>query len=299
MPLAPRPVLRSAPATRVVVVVMDGLRADLVGDPRFPELAALRAESAHTLDATTVLPAVTAAAMTSLLTGVTPAIHGMDTDKFRVPRPRFDLTPLPRLIERAGMPTFGAMGQVPWIFRPLARRLVAQLGMRDVVFAGANAHALIAASMPALRAQRSGFALLHWPEADALGHAHGWLSRPYLAAVQRMDHALGALRRELAAQDHDRTLLVVVADHGGGGRVPTHHDSAHPLDATIPILLHGAGARPMVLAAGHTLLDVPATVLWALGIDVPTWYAGSPIAAPFAGVVADAITRPPVALAVA
>ncbi len=280
MPIT-RPHLRPAPATRVVVVVMDGLRADLVGDPRFPALAALRAEGAHTLDATTVLPCVTAAAMTSLLTGVTPAIHGMDSDRFRVPRPRFDLAPLPRLVERAGMPTFGAMAQVPWLFRPLARRLVAQLGFRDVVFAGANAHALFAAALPVLRGMRHGLAVLHWPEADTLGHVHGWLSNPYLAAVQRMDHALGALRRELAAQAHDRTLLVVLADHGGGGRVATHHDSAHPLDCTIPILLHGAGARPLALPPGHTLLDVPATILWALGLDVPRWYAGTPITAPF------------------
>ena len=298
MPTA-RPLVRPAPATRVVVVVMDGLRADLVGDPRFPALAALRDESAHTLDATTVLPCVTAAAMTSLLTGVTPAIHGMDSDRFRVPRPRFDLAPLPRLIERAGMPTFGAMAQVPWLFRPLARRLVAQLGFRDVVFGGANAHALFAAALPVLRGQRRGLALLHWPEADALGHAHGWLSNPYLAAVQRMDHALGALRRELAAQEHDRTLLIVLADHGGGKRIATHHDSAHPLDCTIPILLHGAGARPTALAPGHTLLDVPATILWALGLDVPAWYAGTPIAAPFAPPLGSVHAAPAGALAVA
>ncbi|MCU0626646.1 MAG: hypothetical protein MUF21_09220 [Gemmatimonadaceae bacterium] len=38
----------------------------------------------------------------------------------------------------------------------------------------------------------------------------------------------------------------------------------------------------MSLDAGHTLLDVPATVLWALGVARPSWYAGTPITAPFA-----------------
>jgi predicted AlkP superfamily pyrophosphatase or phosphodiesterase len=71
-------------ARRVVVVVLDGLRADLIGHSRFPALAALRADSAHTMSATTVLPSVTAAAMTSLLTGVGPARHGMDSDRFRL-----------------------------------------------------------------------------------------------------------------------------------------------------------------------------------------------------------------------
>lgn len=271
-----------APARRVVIVVLDGLRADLVGDPRFPTLAAMTREAAHTLDATTVLPSVTAAAMTSLLTGVAPAMHGMDSDKFRFPAPRIALDPLPRVVAEHGLPTFGAMAQVPWLFRPLARRIVGALGMRDVVFGGANAHALLAATLPVLRHEREGLVLLHWPEADALGHAHGWCTPPYLAAVQRMDHALGALRRELAAHDDGRTLLLVLADHGGGGRVPRHHDSAHPLDCTIPIFLEGAGVRPMTLGPAHTLLDVPATVLWALGIARPATYAGTPITAPFA-----------------
>lgn len=287
----PEPVAR---ARRVVVVVLDGLRADLVGDPRFPTLAALAREAAHTLEATTVLPSVTAAAMTSLFTGVAPAVHGMDSDRFKVPQPRIALEPLPRLLERHGIASFGAMRQVPWLVRPLARRIVATLGIGEVAFAGGNAHALLAATLPALRARRAGFVVLHWPEADALGHVHGWGSPPYLAAAQRMDHALGILREELAAQGDDDTLLIALADHGGGGRIATHHDSPHPLDTTIPIFLEGVGARAMTLGDGHTLLDVPATVCWALGVPRPAWFAGTPITAPFAPAIAP---RPVLAVA--
>ncbi len=38
----------AAPARRVIVLVLDGLRADLVGDERFPNLARLHATSAAT-----------------------------------------------------------------------------------------------------------------------------------------------------------------------------------------------------------------------------------------------------------
>ena len=102
------------------------------------------------------------------------------------------------------------------------------------------------------------------------------MSIPYLAAVARMDNALGSLRRELESSRGD-TLLIALADHGGGGRVPTHHDSTHPLDCTIPIFLEGPGVHAQTLASGLTLLDVPATVLWALGLSVPERYAGTPI----------------------
>ncbi len=280
MPLRPSFVTTPPTARRVVVLVLDGLRADLVGDPRFPNLRALRDASAHTVDATTVLPSVTAVAMTSLLSGVGPAEHGVDSDRFRVPDPRRALQTVPHVVSAAGLPSSGFVRQVPWLIRPLARRIVAALGLSTTHFVPANAHALLTAALPTLRTQRDGFIIMHWPDCDAIGHRTGWMSLPYLAAVARMDHALGALRRELES-DRENTLLIALADHGGGGRVPTHHDSAHPLDCTIPIFLEGAGVHAQELSGELSILDVPATVLWALGIPIPPCYAGTPITEAF------------------
>lgn len=272
---APAPVT-TPPARRVVLLVLDGLRADLVGDPRFPNLAALQRDSAFTTDGTTVLPSVTAVAMTSLLSGLAPVDHGIDSDRFRVPVPRVRMTTVAQAVAAAGMPTSGVVRQVPWMIRSTAQRIVQALGLHQVTFAAANAHVLLTAAMPALRAQRTGLIVLHWPDCDAVGHRAGWMTTAYLTAVARMDHALGILRGELAAA-RDDTLLVALADHGGGGRVPTHHDSAHPHDCTIPIFLDGAGVVAQELPCGLTLLDVPATVLHALGVPIPDTYAGTPI----------------------
>lgn len=279
------PLVSTTPAARrVIVLVLDGLRADLVGNPRFPHLLALRDSSAHTVDATTVLPSVTAVAMTSLLSGVGPAEHGVNSDRFRVPDPSRALLTVPHLVQAAGLPSAGFVRQVPWLIRPLARRIVAALGLSSAHFASANAHALLTAALPTLRTQRDGFIIIHWPDCDAIGHLTGWMSAPYLAAVARMDHALGALRRELHST-RDETLLIALADHGGGGRIPTHHDSAHPFDCTIPIFLDGASVHPQELDGALSILDVPATVLWALGLPVPARYAGTPILDAFAAPV--------------
>jgi arylsulfatase A-like enzyme len=214
--------------------------------------------------------------MTSLLSGIAPADHGVVSDRFRVPDPKRALTTVPHVVASAGMPSSGVVRQVPWLVRPLARRIVRALGIGTAHFARANAHALLSAALPALRTQRTGFIMMHWPDCDDIGHTAGWMSPAYLAAVSRMDDALGVLRRELHSTTHD-TLLLALADHGGGGRVPTHHDSAHPLDCTIPIFLAGAGVHAQELTGGLSLLDVPATVLWALGLQVPARYAGTPI----------------------
>ena len=268
------------PARRVVLLVLDGLRADLVGDARFPHIAALAARGASTTDATTVMPSVTAVAMTSLLSGLAPVDHGVQSDRFRVPACRTPLQALPSLVRASGRQATGVVRQVPWMIRPLARKIVDAMGLENAIFANANAHSLLCAALPSLRHQRDGLIVMHWPDCDAIGHHAGWMSPAYLAAVARMDSALGSLVRELEASMDD-TLLIALADHGGGGRVPTHHDSPHPLDCTIPIMLAGAGVHPQPLPAGLTLLDVPPTALWALGLPIPAAYAGAPIVSAF------------------
>jgi len=57
---------------------------------------------------------------------------------------------------------------------------------------------------------------------------------------------------------------------------PLDHDSDHPLDRTIPLMLTGATVRPACLTRA-SLLDVPATVLWSFGLPIPAGYAGSPL----------------------
>jgi arylsulfatase A-like enzyme len=47
-------------------------------------------------------------------------------------------------------------------------------------------------------------------------------------------------------------------------------------DRTIPLLFAGAAVTGEELDA-PSLLDVPATVLWALGVPVPTSYVGRPL----------------------
>jgi arylsulfatase A-like enzyme len=121
--------------------------------------------------------------------------------------------------------------------------------------------------------------LMHWPDCDDIGHRTGWMSPAYLAAVERMDLALAQLRDELARDDD--TVLIALADHGGGGRTAMHHDSAHPLDCTIPIMLHGPRVASGPLEGVYTLLDVPATILWALGAPIPASFAGTPITEAF------------------
>jgi arylsulfatase A-like enzyme len=114
---------------------------------------------------------------------------------------------------------------------------------------------------------------VYLPDCDRAGHAAGWMSAPYLRAAAEVDAAVS-----LFVSGLDDATLMVVSDHGGGGADPRDHDVAHPLNDAIPLVIAGRGVRRhRILADPISLLDVPATILWHLGVAVPEVYEGRPI----------------------
>jgi len=264
------------PVRRVVLVVLDGLRADAIDGCGLRSWRRLASEGAWSLAGTTIAPSVTAAAMASLLTGVPPTVHGVRSDRFHLPRASGPVEPLPRVLARAGLPTSGFVRALPLLFRGIGQRVVRHLGVGQASFRGRNATEILLAAVDTLARQRRGLVLMHWPDCDDAGHAHGWRSEPYARAAHRLDLALGMLAAMIEIGEDPDTLLVALADHGGGGVDPRDHESDHPDDRTIPLLVGGAAALAGELDA-PTLLDVPATIAWALGVQPPASYAGRPL----------------------
>jgi bisphosphoglycerate-independent phosphoglycerate mutase (AlkP superfamily) len=165
------------------------------------------------------------------------------------------------------------------MMRPIAGRMARSLGFGTFRFRGSGAVEVVATARPQLASQTRGLIVFHWPDADRAGHEHGWMSPQYGEAAVALDTALGQLMRAVDLTDPS-TMLVALADHGGGGRQLRHHDSDHPLDRTIPIIFAGGAVRPGALNPQRRLIDVPATVLSVLGLPVPESYGGVSMALP-------------------
>lgn len=108
-----------------------------------------------------------------------------------------------------------------------------------------------------LRRNRA-FTFLHLGAPDEAGHAHGWLSRPYLNAVKKVDGLIGELSRTI--RDHPRRLgdvvIVLTADHGGRPRTRFHNDETCLCNYRVPFLIWGRGVdRGDLYAMNPTYAD--------------------------------------------
>lgn len=258
---------------RVVVVVLDGLRPDAIEAFNLLNVRQLMQLGAFSTTAQTVQPSLTWPALTSLLTGAHPSTHGIMSDTLHIPRPKNPLTPMPELLARAGMPCSAFLGDVPAVYRVFGTRIGERLGFHQVRFSGKHAHEVVLGARKQLMTQRRGLIFLHLADADRVGHAHGWMTPSYREAACRVDAALGMLAAMTDVESDSGTVVIALADHGGGGLEQNNHDGFHPLNSTIPLIVSGGGVAQRDLGA-VSLLDVPPTVLWLLGVEPPASYCG-------------------------
>jgi predicted AlkP superfamily pyrophosphatase or phosphodiesterase len=243
----------AAPGRHVVLITIDGLPASAFDEPRppMPTVLRLAREGARARRVTTVNPAMTWPAHTTIVTGVTPARHGLLLNGLLVregpgkplrfqQRPREDLVRVPTvydLAHAAGLTTALVDwipdqdgGPVAWSFpeRPDPKGAAEQALVADGVFAPEDMsdffkstivwrdEAWTRAAVHFLKTHKPNLLLLHLLAVDTSGHRHGprsIVAAPAAAALAdtRVRDILDALRDAGIA---DRTTVIVMSDHG-------------------------------------------------------------------------------------
>ncbi|HXG43527.1 MAG TPA: alkaline phosphatase family protein [Gemmatimonadales bacterium] len=228
---------------KIVLVVADGLRPDAITGRSMPVLSSLMAAGWRAACATTVRPSTTVAALGSLATGVDPAAHGLAVPALqRLPRPG-RIQPLPLELRRLGVPTRVFAPELGPRGRWLAGALLRLAGVSPVRFGPGGAAQLggrLARSLAGNRERE--FAVLYLNDADLAGHAWGWMSPGYFAALAALDQAM---ERLAPLADDPECLVIVTADHGGGGvralRLRWHGPCCLPGTRSTRSLCHGDG----------------------------------------------------------
>lgn len=262
----------------VLIISIDGLRPDAIERYELSTLRRLLAEGSSSLEASTVLPSTTLPSHASMLTGVSPAVHGIT---WNTHIPRLGRVRVPTIFEIARaeghhVAAFYAKAKFRHLDRPesydrrLAPRWNVELWMATDVVPEAVAY---------MRHRRPNLILVHIAEPDHAGHIFGWMGRVYGLAARRSDAAVETLLAAAeAAYGPGGFTVLVTSDHGGHGR---SHGSADPLDTAIPWIAHGRGVAPGGAPEDVRTMDTAATALWLLGIPVPAWMEGRPICEAF------------------
>jgi predicted AlkP superfamily pyrophosphatase or phosphodiesterase len=253
---------------RVLLIGIDGLRADAVTRAKTPQLDRLAAEGASTLDARIQAraPAKSGPGWLSVLTGVDADKHGVYDNESYLKRERTYATVLKRA-RQAGRRTAAVVHWYPLTLDLLVEEEAVDVDLLMPTDARSTdeALALLAAATP------PDLLFVHLDEVDLTGHASGFSpdNPAYIAALEARDAEVGRLVAQVDARAGEKWLVVVTTDHGGAGLDHGPRDAANE---TIPLFLRGPGITPRTLPAGTTHKDVAPTALGHLGISVdPAW----------------------------
>jgi len=269
---------------RVILVLADGLRPDAITATDMPSLDALARRYTTALRASTVRPSRTVAALASLATGVAPETHGLIEPGLGFLTKLPALRPLARELARGGIASSVVASELLPAERAVLWALTKAAGLGKYRSAGLRARDVARAAQGVTLSQDNGLVFVYLNDCDQAGHAHGWMSPQYRAAAVEIDAAIGVLAEQSA-----QALVIVMADHGGGG-VSTHdHAEPHPINTHIPLILAGPDVtRRHQLTRQVSLLDIPPTLLWWFGLEIPICYEGRVLTQAFTGQTVEA-----------
>ena len=206
----------AAPAERVVLVSVDGLRADAAERWSAPTLLRLASEGASQRRASAVSPSLTTPGHLSLLSGVGPEAHGVYGEALEFTPEMAELEPVFKYAAQRGRKALAFVsgeGPLAEFETALACRLA--FGLDSLYLTAPTAADVVAAAAPALADPTVDLIFLHLPDPDVAGHRYGFGSPQYGAAVRDVDSALEGLSSTLS--ESAGGLLVITSDHGGGG----------------------------------------------------------------------------------
>ncbi len=269
-----------APAPKVLVIGIDGVRPDALADVNTPAIDALIADGSFTAHARTGFPSVSGPGWSSFLIGVWPDKHGVTNNDFTGKDYDTYRDFLTRLEEvQPSLNTFAVADWLPLVYaddgKPTVSEAVDIKHVLDGYEAGWAEGDSIAVGL-AINQLRNGhpdamFVYLGNP--DESSHESRGIGVEYREALALADRHVGQLVAAMRARptyDDENWLIVISTDHG---RLPDgDHGGDTPEERTIFFLTSGPGAAKGELPDSVFVVDVAVTALTHMGVvPPPAW----------------------------
>lgn len=204
----------------ICVVLVDGMGHRLITET-LGHAPCLRSHQNDIIEARTIIPSTTAAAITSLTTGEEPGHTRMvgwsvkDGDQPVVllsfdgaSTPPEQWQPVPTLFERAS--TSGGIPSATVLSARFSNSGLTRAALRGAHHVGAESwEDRIDAALEQMR-RGTPLVYLYWSDLDHAGHGKGWKSSAWVEELERVDAGLSRLARECPRD----SAVIVTADHG-------------------------------------------------------------------------------------
>lgn len=273
-------------AQHVIVIGIDGLSPDGIRNADTPVMDSMIARGSSSMHARAVMPSSSGANWGSMIMGAGPEQHGIisndwKTDSFElhptVTRNK-NLFPTVFAVIRDQRPDAQIGAILDW--NPISNFI--EEDVTDFMGLPENEDETTEEAVDYIRNQSPDFLFVHIDHVDGAGHSQGHGTEPYYQAVAKADSLIGEIINATEeAGISGETVFIISSDHGGVG---FGHGGNTPAEIEIPFIVYGKGVKQ-----GHELnfpintYDNPATVLFALGLEIPFEWIGRPAKAAFEG----------------
>jgi Glycosyl transferase family 2/Type I phosphodiesterase / nucleotide pyrophosphatase len=261
---APSSAARPGLARRVYVIVVDGCNRGRLWQADAPAIDRLAREGTEYLDVEPAYPARTVVCFSSMLTGATPAEHGMRSNF--APRLGVRCESVFDVLERHDRR--GRLVGIAHLLDPFGEEVV-----RSVTSVQPTAEidrSLTAEARRVVEEEDPDLLVLQLLAADQLGHVRGVRSPEYLDQLADTDRHVGEFLEFLGERGKlDDATVILMADHGQGRGIGGHGHLDWG-ERPVPFVVWGRGAVPgTVSKEPRSILELAKTISTLLGIPAP------------------------------
>lgn len=267
-------------AKHIILIGSDGFGAYAFQKAKIPNIRKMMKNGCYSLQARAVLPTSSAVNWASMIMGSGPELHGYTEWGSKTPE-------LPSA-------QIGKGGIYPTIFSLIDEQLpnlkkgvsytwggigyLFEKKMVDLDFNGKTDKNTVDKALRFIVEEKPIFTFIHMDEPDHAGHSVGHDTPEYYEAVEKIDSLVGHIINTLEKENMmEETIIIFSSDHGG---IDKGHGGKTLLEAEIPWVIYGKGIAPKgKLEQTIVTYDTGATIAFLLGLEVPEFWRGKPVAA--------------------
>jgi hypothetical protein len=254
----------AALARHVYVIVVDGCNRERLWQADAPVMERLAREGTEYLGVEPAYPARTVVCFSSMLTGATPAEHGMRSNF--APRLGVRRESVFDVLEREGRR--GRLVGIAHLLDPFGEHVVRSV--TSVQPTSEIDHSLAAEARRVVNEEDPDLLVLQLLAADQLGHVRGVRSPEYLDQLAETDRRVGDFLAFLGERGKlDDATVILMADHGQGRGIGGHGHLDWG-ERPVPFVVWGAAAMPgAVSSEPRSVLELATTIARLLGVPAP------------------------------